>query len=129
LAKSADGINAAYPFSLRNEIEAPLYIHKKGTFDAPQALTVFKPRCQLVMVHHWRAPVIIEFPVGQGKKEVFYMLCFSWSPWQTPRPSSIAYGQAFPVVIGLTGSKEETDAAVRENGESIAYVPIYVGWM
>ena len=57
------------------------------------------------------------------------MMWFSWNPWHTPMPSSVFYGQSFPVVIGAPGSREETDAVIKENGGKVAYIPVYIGWM
>jgi len=57
------------------------------------------------------------------------MRFFSWNPWHTPMPSSIAYGQSFPVVFGPAGSHEEIDAAAQENGDKVVYIPIYMGWL
>ncbi|HNR37181.1 MAG TPA: hypothetical protein PKO36_18545 [Candidatus Hydrogenedentes bacterium] len=57
------------------------------------------------------------------------MRFFSWNPWHTPMPSSIAYGQSFPVVLGPAGSHEEIDAAAQENGDKVVYIPIYMGWL
>ena len=57
------------------------------------------------------------------------MMWFSWNPWHTPMPSSVAFGPAFPAVIGPVNAKEETDAVTRENGDKVAYVPVYMGWM
>jgi hypothetical protein len=44
-------------------------------------------------------------------------------------PSSVAYGQSFPAVIGPSGSNEETDAVAQENGDQVGYIPLYMGWM
>jgi hypothetical protein len=63
------------------------------------------------------------------QKEVFAMLWFSSNPWHAPMPSSVTYGQCFPVVVGPVGSKEETDAVARENGDKVTYIPVYMGWM
>ena len=73
--------------------------------------------------------VLRERSTGSGTKEVFAMLWFSWNPWHAPMPSSVAYGQSFPAVIGPLGSKEETDAVAQENGDKVTYIPIYMGWM
>jgi len=63
------------------------------------------------------------------RKEVFAMFWFSWCPWHTPMPSSVAFGQAFPVVVGPLGSTQETNAVAHENGDKVTYIPVYMGWM
>ena len=57
------------------------------------------------------------------------MMWFSWNPWHTPMPSSVILARPFPAVTGTAGASEEAVTVTREDGDKVAYVPIYIGWM